>query len=940
MVSAKYCSVVLITLLLVSAGCASILASQENTIIFPSAVVNSDRLSSFGDLLQYEWPQFQGDASSTRFSTGPAPDAPNIMWKTNIPGIQSYLSAFNSKVFVTNSTTVFALDKDTGGIIWNKTLSAPGRWPAVYKIDDTHMVVGNSCLETETGRLLWTSPDFTANAAFFADSTYSPEEKMLYTKSRSHIQGWNFSNPSIPPTLVWETYVSGAASVGSGVQYGDGKVFPGSFEAHQVALDAKTGSVIWDVETKGGMLFSGSYYQGKFFRGSPFDNTFYCFDADTGEILWTFNPGTYDGYWCAGNAVAYGIVYAINKDGYLYALDVNTGELLWKYIGPGPLFFPGYPVVADGKVYITSGQSASFNPSTGEYCESEFVCLDAYTGQVIWTLPLEAYPPRESVAIAYGNLYLIPGFVLEQQMDDYITYDQVWAIGTTDSWPMWRHDAANSATGKSGPSNLTLRWKFETSGAVVSSPSAVEGRIYFGSHDKHVYCIDAWSGDFIWKFETNARISSSPAVYDGKVYVGPDDGTVYCLDAYNGSLVWSTGAGGFVPAFFAAAVNLRSSPTVVDGKVYVGALDTKVYCLDAETGDINWAFKTEGYITSSPAVVDGTVYVTSQEPTSGGLYKLDASNGNLIRRIALPYFLASRGTDMHSSPTVAEGMIFAASNKQAYHGINATTGNVIWTFRDEEADAFIIASPVYHDGKVFLVDQFFIVAVDALTGDYLWQVFLGTEFYVAPTFADGKLYVTSDQRGMYVLNATDGSRLSWFSTPSNSWSSPTLYEGKVYVGNNDWHVYCLTEYPILKSNVALELKKNAFELGETVTGCGLLVPGIANVPIMLSFVKPNDNVVEIQVETSEKGYFEFSYTPDLNGIWNVYAEWRSDRGYYSSAFSETMIIEIVSATPPPTPIPPVEWFDIPSAYIIVSILGAIAVVILGYVYIKRKRTIQ
>jgi len=54
-----------------------------------------------------------------------------------------------------------------------------------------------------------------------------------------------------------------------------------------------------------------------------------------------------------------------------------------------------------------------------------------------------------------------------------------------------------------------------------------------------------------------------------------------------------------------------------------------------------------------------------------------------------------------------------------YCGVNATTGNFTWTYKDEEADESIIASPIYHDGKVFLVDQFFAVAVDAFNGSRL-----------------------------------------------------------------------------------------------------------------------------------------------------------------------------------------------------------------------------
>ena len=375
---------------------------------------------------------------------------------------------------------------------------------------------------------------------------------------------------------------------------------------------------------------------------------------------------------------------------------------------------------------------------------------------------------------------------------------------------------------------------------------------------------------------------------------------------------------------------------VVGDRVYVGSLDTKVYCLDADDGDVKWTFKTEGYIISSPAVVDGVVYVISQEPASGGLYWLNATNGNLIRRKGIPYQEMTRGTDMHSSPTVAEGMIFAASNKKAYYGMNATTGETKWTFKDDEAGEFIICSPIYHDGRVFLIDEFFIVAVDAFNGSRLWQSFLGTEFYISPTYADGKLYVTSDQRGMYVLNTTDGTKLTWFATPANSWSSPTLYEGRLHVGNMDWNVYCLSEYPALSSNITVLLDNSKVVLGESMTGSGRLVPGMANASIVLSFVRPDETVDTVQVATVEKGIFNFTYKPDVVGSWTVSAQWTPTNGYYSSTYSEHVPVEVALAptlTPTPTPPPPK---GLPVEYIIV-IAASITVVVPSVAYFYRKR---
>jgi outer membrane protein assembly factor BamB len=200
-----------------------------------------------------------------------------VLWKTNITGIQSYLSAFNGMVFATTNTTVFALDEETGSIVWNTTVPAPGRWPEVYKIDDTHMVVGSSCLDIATGQILWTSKNFSTNANTYGAGVYSPEEKMFYVKVNSNVTAWDFADPSVEPTLAWSTYVPGGGSIGSSVQYGDGKVFPGSFMSHQMALDAKNRRRPWEIPKLWRMIFAGSYSDGNFFRVAPT----YCFTALT-----------------------------------------------------------------------------------------------------------------------------------------------------------------------------------------------------------------------------------------------------------------------------------------------------------------------------------------------------------------------------------------------------------------------------------------------------------------------------------------------------------------------------------------------------------------------------------------------------------------------------------------------------------------------------------
>jgi outer membrane protein assembly factor BamB len=541
------------------------------------------------------------------------------------------------------------------------------------------------------------------------------------------------------------------------------------------------------------MVFSGLTLTADFSEAAH-TTTPSMFDADTGDIIWTYNPGTEDGYWCSGPAVAYGIVYALNKDGNIYAMNQTNGDVIWKYTGPGSLMFPGTPTVADGKVYATTGQAEAFG---GEYGESEFACLDAYTGRLIWRIPVEAFAPRESVIVAYGNLYMIPAGVTTAVDSltgaEYTSNNQVWAFSTTD-WSMYRHDAEHTGVGQSGPTNLLLKWNFTTEGAIVSSPTIAQGIAYFGSQDKNIYAVNAENGDFIWKFPTQERVGSSPAVVNGRLYTGADDGYVYCLDAYNGSLLWQQFAGGNLPANLNAAVQLRSSPAVVGGAVYVGALDNKTYAFDAATGDPLWSYPTQGQITSSPAVVDGAVYITSQEPTTGVIYKLNATDGALLWQKSLPYVSTlSGGSDMYESPVYADGLVFVSSNCAPYYALNASTGDTVWQYGDPEARQFIVSSPVYENGQLIVVDHFAITSVNVQTGNVTWTSFLGDELYISPTYGDGKLYVMTDQRHLFVLNATTGDKLSFYTFGSNSWSSPSLYQGNLYVGSNDWNVYCFAE---------------------------------------------------------------------------------------------------------------------------------------------------
>ena len=377
------------------------------------------------------------------------------------------------------------------------------------------------------------------------------------------------------------------------------------------------------------------------------------------------------------------------------------------------------PRLPTAKLYETTGETAMYGDQVGI---SEFACLNAYTGQPIWKLPIEALAPRESVAIAYGNVYMIPGNVTTSvdsvSGNEYSRINEVWAIGSNSipvsNWPMWRADPTHTSTAPAGPSNLSLTWKFTTNGSIISSPSVVDGIVYFGSMDKNVYAIGAWSGTLIWKYATGGVIESSPAVVNGKLYIGVDDGYVYCLDATKGTFIWKT----FINSnqeFSYGSVVLKSSPVVAGSTVYIGSLDGNLYALDANNGNIIWKTPTNGPIESSPAVANGSIFFTSEEPATGVLYKVDASNGNVIWKQQLPYESQfTGGNEMLASPSVAAGMVFAVANIRTYYGINETTGGYVWNFTDPSATEFVVLSPIYNNGQVYIIDKYDITSLNAI----------------------------------------------------------------------------------------------------------------------------------------------------------------------------------------------------------------------------------
>ena len=588
--------------------------------------------------------------------------------------------------------------------------------------------------------------------------------------------------------------------------------------------------------------------------GGTFSGDVVAFDGVTGEQVWNFNPGGYWNFWGAWPAAAYGIYYQLNFDANLYAINATNGNVIWKYKCPG-MFYPSGPTVADGKVYVTTGSAEYRDVATGVRGVDESVCLDAFTGEVIYRVEIDnAFNQFQS---AYGNIY----FALAQGNQAPSTFHghsgftpgEVWCItGKPRNWAMYGATPNNSFRG-AGPQKLHLKWKVTTGGPVTASPTIADGVVYIGSFDHKIYAFDAYTGAKKWEFETGYQVKSSVAVIVDRVFTGIDDGNAYCLNAVTGTQIWKTPVTdkttylnlNFVP-------QTRSSPKVVNGKVYVGSIDNNFYILSASNGQILKKFNSGGQILCSPAVVDGAVYFYSNKPGANATYyKINADTAAVIWQFDLPYLrtggsrlVGPGGGDIASAPVVVDGAIYQAwdggsadPDAGGLYKINATTGAIMWNAKTYWTRDTIspLAPMIYYEGVsryvstlaanatdpegiviswrnrnlivqnatyerqavVLCNDRFYnVIGLNATDGTQLWKTYVGRETNGFSLSDPGNLYATCEAKVIFnidVHSEHSGEKLSYVEPPALIWCTPALYDGMLYVGSLDYSVQCYGE---------------------------------------------------------------------------------------------------------------------------------------------------
>lgn len=308
---------------------------------------------------------------------------------------------------------------------------------------------------------------------------------------------------------------------------------------------------------------------------------------------------------------------------------------------------------------------------------------------------------------------------------------------------------------------LQLQWTANAgSNIFLTSPLIAEQKVFIATTDDnvplktHVCAFELSTGKPLWKFRTANSVKNTIAYEDGIIVAQDAACNLYALDATSGKLLWKQ------------YINLDSYPylpeglTINKGIIYAG-IGAGLSAYDLRTGRILWTNKDwkqrEGATTTltvaGNALISGTQW--------GGLYANDIRTGKQLWKLS-DDGLSNRG----ASPVYKEGKLWIISSKSLFI-IEPETGKILQQ-KELSANVDVTSTPLVTDKEIIFgsADRG-VIALDKSTLFTKWKAETHPSLvYTAP-------YSTTPLAGVE--------------------TSPVASQGIVYFGASDGYLYAVDQ---------------------------------------------------------------------------------------------------------------------------------------------------
>lgn len=198
---------------------------------------------------------------------------------------------------------------------------------------------------------------------------------------------------------------------------------------------------------------------------------------------------------------------------------------------------------------------------------------------------------------------------------------------------------------------------------------------------------------------------------------------------------------------------------------------------------------------------------------------------------------------MRTSPVLLALLVAAlpamAADWTQFHADPLHTGSVTSDFAaptqrwwSQSTGGQITGSPVVSDGRVFIGSHDGkLYAFDAISGGRLWAFDAGSPISGTPALSGGVLYLVNDAGSLFALDAVTGKKRvvagDGSPNPGPTGTSPSIHEGRLYIGTNDgsviaYNLATLTQDWVYQTSGELEarIKTQATNSTPAVWECG------------------------------------------------------------------------------------------------------------------------
>ena len=417
-------------------------------------------------------------------------------------------------------------------------------------------------------------------------------------------------------------------------------------------------------------------------------------------------------------------------------------------------------------------------------------------------------------------------------------------------WPRFAYDLHNTRFNSrentlnlQNVARLKLKWSCEVGAPTQTSPCVVGDTLFVGAWDGHYYAVNTQSGELKWKFDAGVRPEPrdeiprwglrdmrSSAQYDrGRIYFGTGEGDLHCVDAATGRGIWKTRVD---PD---PNTGVSSSPNIYRDRVFIGTSGdhAQIACLDAETGAVRWRFyvvpdRTDGggSVWTSSAVDEeqNIVYNVTGNPRSfappGPLLFSESIIANDLETGELLWHYQVRSTDPFDLDFSCHPMIFEAAspgkrgarrdcvgagNKTAFFTWDRYTGELLWramlTPRAIQGGPWMSSTAAAYN-RVYIVSnaitdmdpgtdrsaglsESVTAALHAYTGEIVWWRHNNSMNRSPVCVANGVFYQSLFDGSLEAFDAETGRQL-WQSTlPSTSRGGIVIANGTLYTSNSE-----------------------------------------------------------------------------------------------------------------------------------------------------------